>query len=260
MLRDFLRAVPLFEGLSEEQLAGIEALVREVRVPAEQMLFREGDPVDAFYLVKRGGVTVFRDSPGKPMQVLARLEEGGFFGEMGLLNRTRRLASARTSIPAVLLAIDKADLLDLLQQNPALELKLRAEIIRRHGMNVSALLGLAGQRDVRIRLGAPAELEMPDGSRLSVTLENLSLGGIALAGIPFSWELGQAVRFGLSQPGQEPLLEVSGAVSWRETDRVGISFSPDIVGDGTLIHRVLRRFLEAAGEGGGGEKPGLAPP
>lgn len=248
MLRDFLRAVPLFEGLSEGQLAGVEALVKETRVPSEQLLFREGDPVDAFYLVMKGNVTVFRDSPGKPLQVLARLEEGGFFGEMGLLNRTRRLASARTSSASVLLSIDKVDLLALLQQNPALELKLRAEIIRRHGMNVSALLGLAGQRDVRIRLGVPAELEMPDGQRLLVTLENLSLGGIALAGVPLSWELGHVVRFGLAQPGQEPLLEVSGAVSWRETDRVGISFAPDIVGDGALIHRVLRRFLEAGVE------------
>ena len=53
----------------------------------EAVLFREGDPVDAFYIVHDGLVTVFRDQEGKPQQVLARLEEGGFFGEMGLFLR-----------------------------------------------------------------------------------------------------------------------------------------------------------------------------
>ena len=148
-------------------------------------------------------VTVFRDEPGKPQQVVARLEEGGFFGEMGLLNdKARRYASARTAAPTVLLRIDKADLIQILATNPGLELKFRAEVIRRHGMNVSALLGLAGQRDVRIRLGVDAVLELPDGTRLSVTLENLSLGGVGLSGVPVDWQTGHPVRFRLGLPGE----------------------------------------------------------
>jgi len=194
--------------------------------------------------VEQGSVTVYRDAKGKPMQVLARLDQGGYFGEMGLLNRTRRLASARTAEATTLLSIDKADLLRLVQENPGLELKLRAEIIRRHGMNVSALLGLAGQRDVRIRLGVDAEIELPDGLRLPVTLENLSLGGIALAGVPVDWAVDDVVRFTLAPPGEGALLEVQGAVTWRENDRVGVAFSPDLIGDGSTVHRMLRRFLE----------------
>src|SRR3954462_2107798 len=244
-MKDFLRKISLFVDLDDAQLDRLAAVLKEERHPAYQLIFREGDPVDAFYVVREGLVTVFRDVQGKPQQVLARLEEGGFFGEMGLLNdKARRYASARTAAPTVLLRVEKPDLIELLAEIPALELKFRAEVIRRHGMNVSALLGLAGQRDVRIRLGVPAVLELEDGARLSVMLENLSLGGVGLSGVPASWQTGLPLRFRLGRPGEPTILEVSGSVSWREGDTVGIAFGPEAAGDPALINRTLRRFME----------------
>lgn len=244
-MRPFLKSISLFRELDEPQVRRLEEIVREESVPSRQIIFREGDPVDAFYLVKDGLVTVFREEKGKPLQVLARLEPGGFFGEMGLLNdKARRIASARTALPTVLLRIEKDDLISLLADNPILELKFRAEVIRRHGMNVSALLGLAGQRDVRIHIGAPARILLDDGSSLDVQLENLSLGGIGLSGVPSWWQLKQPVRFSLSLPDEPPILRVIGVITWREHNAVGIAFGPDTAGDAALIHRVVRIFLE----------------
>ncbi len=245
MLKEFLRSISLFRELEEPQIQRLVEIVREEPVPSRKVIFREGDPVDAFYLVKDGLVTVFREEKGKPLQVLARLEPGGFFGEMGLLNdKARRIASARTATPGVLLRIEKDDLIKLLAENPLLELKFRAEVIRRHGMNVSALLGLAGQRDVRIHIGAPARLHLDDGATLDVTLENLSLGGVGLSGVPSDWQLKQPVRFSLAVPGEPPILRVVGVITWQESDAVGIAFGPDTAGDAALIHRVVRTFLE----------------
>lgn len=245
LLKDFLRKVSLFSDLPEGQLDRLAAVCQEESQPAYQLIFREGDPVDAFYVVQEGLVTVFRDEQGRPLQVLARLEEGGFFGEMGLLNdKARRIASARTAAPTRLLKIEKADLIQLLTDNPSLELKFRSEVIRRHGMNVSALLGLAGQRDVRIRLGVDAVLEMEDGTSLAVKLENLSLGGVGLSGAPATWEIGHLVRFRLGRPGDPEVLAVSGTVTWREGDTVGIAFGPEAAGNASLVYRTLRRFLD----------------
>ncbi len=245
MLKEFLRSISLFRELEEPQIQRLVEIVREEPVPSRKVIFREGDPVDAFYLVKDGLVTVFREEKGKPLQVLARLEPGGFFGEMGLLNdKARRIASARTATPGVLLRIEKDDLIKLLAENPMLELKFRAEVIRRHGMNVSALLGLAGQRDVRIHIVAPARVHLDDGATLDVTLENLSLGGVGLSGVPSDWQLKQPVRFSLSVPGEPPVLRVIGVITWQENDAVGIAFGPDTAGDAALIHRVVRTFLE----------------
>jgi len=244
-LKDFLRKVSLFADLDDAQLERLAGLLKEEHHPAYKLIFREGDPVDAFYLVHDGLVTVFRDQEGKPQQVLARLEEGGFFGEMGLLNdKARRYASARTAAPTTLLRMDKPELIDLLATNPGLELKFRAEVIRRHGMNVSALLGLAGQRDVRIRLGVDAMLEMEDGSRMPVTLENLSLGGVGLSGVPDSWQTGYLVKFRLGRRDEPAILDVSGTITWREGDTIGIAFGPEAAGNALLVQRALRRFLE----------------
>jgi CRP/FNR family transcriptional regulator, cyclic AMP receptor protein len=247
LLKDFLRGIALFAELDDEQLGRLADSLQEEHHPAYQLIFREGDPVDAFYIVRSGMVTVFRDEPGRPQQVLARLEEGGFFGEMGLLNdKARRFASARTAAPTALLRLEKADLIEVLAANPGLELKFRAEVIRRHGMNVSALLGLAGQRDVRIRLGVDAVLEMENGERLQVKLENLSLGGVGLSGVPDNWQAGYLVKFRLGIPDDPYILDVSGTISWREGDTVGIAFGSEAAGNASLIHRALRQFLDSA--------------
>jgi CRP-like cAMP-binding protein len=246
LLREFLRKVSLFKDLEDDQLQRLEELVQEEAVEAKQVIFREGDAVDAFYLVKDGLVTVFREEKGKPLQVLARLEPGGFFGEMGLLNdKARRVASARAAMPTVLLRMAKPDLVTVLADNPMLELKFRAEVIRRHGMNVSALLGLAGQRDVRIHLRVPALVTLEDGTALEMMLENLSLGGIGLAGAPDDWQLQQPVFCHLGLPGEPSILRVTGVVTWREGDAVGIAFDGETAGNAPLIQRVLRKFLDS---------------
>jgi CRP/FNR family transcriptional regulator, cyclic AMP receptor protein len=245
LLKDFLRKVSLFSDLPEDQLDRLAGFCQEESQSAYHLIFREGDPVDAFFVVREGLVTVFRDEQGRPSQVLARLEEGGFFGEMGLLNdKARRIASARTAAPTRLLRIEKADLIHLLTDNPGLELKFRSEVIRRHGMNVSALLGLAGQRDVRIRLGVDAVLEMEDGTRMPVKLENLSIGGVGLSGVPSTWQIGYLVSFVLGRPDEPNILAVSGTITWREGDTVGIAFGPEAAGNASLVHRTLRRFLD----------------
>lgn len=245
VLKEFLRRVSLFSDLDDAQLARLAALVHEERYPAYQLVFREGDPVEAFYLVEEGAVTVFRDEAGKPQQVLARLEEGSFFGEMGLLNdKAKRYASARTAAPTTLLRIARSDFVGLLTGNPALELKFRAEVIRRRGMNVSALLGLAGQRDVRIRLGVDAVLDFADGSRVPVVLENLSVGGVGLSQVPADWKAGDPVQFRLGRGGEPGILDVHGTVAWREGDTVGIAFAPEAAVTAVQIQRVLRRFME----------------
>jgi CRP-like cAMP-binding protein len=245
LLQDFLRRVKLFADLDGAQLDRLAGALQEERVPAFHLVFREGEPVDALVLIKEGMVMVGRDEADEPQQALARLEEGDFFGEPGLLNdKARHYASARAVTPSVLLRIAKPDLVALLTAWPELELKLRAEISRRHGRQVSALLGLAGQRDVRIRLGLDARVEMEDGAVLSAVLETLSLGGLSLSRVPDRWHLGMPLRFSLGRSGEPALLQVAGSVVWREGDAVGIAFDPEAAGKADLVHGALRRFLE----------------
>jgi CRP-like cAMP-binding protein len=100
-----LAATPLFAGLSS---ALLESLVEHLAlVPLERgdVLFREGEPSDALYVVVEGEVSV--RAAGPPPIELARLGPGAFLGEVALLTDQPRAATALALAPAELLRIDR---------------------------------------------------------------------------------------------------------------------------------------------------------
>ena len=241
-MKDFLRGLPLFSDLDNVQLDRLAGRLRIEHAPAYQTLFRQGEPVEALVIVREGAVVVLVEGNDSS---LSHLSAGRFFAEPGLLNdKARHYATVRTATPAVLWRLSKGDLMSLLGSAPGLELKLRAEISRQHGQHVAALLGLVGQRDVRIPVDCPVMLNLEGGSRQTVELKTLSLGGLALEGAPPSWEVGQLVKVDLRQPGSGlPLLAVSGTVVWRDGETAGVAFGPDAAGDVDLVYGVLRSLL-----------------
>ena len=87
-----------------------------------QEIFREGDPGDVMYVVKSGRVEILKDAASGPLS-LAALGEGEFFGEMALVDRSPRSATAVAgSDGARLLAIDSAHFVYLVSQQPAFAL------------------------------------------------------------------------------------------------------------------------------------------
>ncbi|MGH9674123.1 MAG: cyclic nucleotide-binding domain-containing protein, partial [Bryobacteraceae bacterium] len=80
-----LRSVPVFRNLSQEFLDYIRDRVELVDVQPGQVVCRQGDIADAFYLIRLGFVKVSQDFPGGEL-VLTYLSRGSYFGEMGLLS------------------------------------------------------------------------------------------------------------------------------------------------------------------------------
>jgi CRP-like cAMP-binding protein len=65
---------------------------------AGEVIFRQGDPCDGIYSVKVGAVSVYKTTPtatGPADVELVRLGPGSMFGEMGMLDQTRRDASVK---------------------------------------------------------------------------------------------------------------------------------------------------------------------
>jgi CRP-like cAMP-binding protein len=83
-----LQQVPMFRTLplpSVEQLArGLEP----VTVPADHVVFTQGDMGDRYYVIESGEADVVGDG-----RVVATLGPGEGFGEIALLRRTRRTAT-----------------------------------------------------------------------------------------------------------------------------------------------------------------------
>ena len=65
-----LRKIHLFNGLKDDQLAGIVAKFEEREIPANQVVFKQGDKPDGFYVIFKGKVNVTRPHVKKGDEVL----------------------------------------------------------------------------------------------------------------------------------------------------------------------------------------------
>jgi CRP-like cAMP-binding protein/Fe-S-cluster-containing hydrogenase component 2 len=83
-LDSHLRSVPMFSGLSPEFLDYLRERVELVDAAPGQVICRQGDVADAFYLIRMGFVKVSQVFPGGEL-VLTYLSRGSYFGEMGML-------------------------------------------------------------------------------------------------------------------------------------------------------------------------------
>ena len=82
-----LASVPLFEGMSEEDLANIASRFQEEQLLAGSSLAKQDDFAYKFCVVLEGEVEVYRD-----FEHVADLAEGEFFGEMGVVSGQKRNA------------------------------------------------------------------------------------------------------------------------------------------------------------------------
>jgi len=113
---DTLPHTPLFSCLDAESLRGLVQGTRLVELPAGHTLFRQGDPGDALYVVAEGAVVPIAE--GEPRKKLAVLEEGDFFGEIGLVTERPRSATIEALVDTKLLAVDRALVSSLVAERP----------------------------------------------------------------------------------------------------------------------------------------------
>ncbi len=99
----FLVTAPIFRGLDDAELAEVASALERVELPADQLVFDEGEIGDAWYVVFSGTLIVTKDMGAGPTHDIARLEAGDCFGEMAVLDDAPRGAAVSTETPAVLL-------------------------------------------------------------------------------------------------------------------------------------------------------------
>lgn len=113
-----LRA-PLFAGLPPGRLESIARELVPLTVQAGDVVVREGDPADRFYLIESGSyrVTQERDGAVHPLRTLGPDE---VFGEIGLLGHGRRTATVTSEGDGRLWALERDAFLELVQAGPGL--------------------------------------------------------------------------------------------------------------------------------------------
>ncbi|MEM9595951.1 MAG: cyclic nucleotide-binding domain-containing protein [Acidobacteriota bacterium] len=239
-----LSKIALFEHLEPEALSLLAADFTAVEVEDHQVVFEEGGSSEAFFVVRSGALAVYRDAVGQPVRLLTRLHPGDFFGELGLLGNGRHGASVRASEPTVLLRLGKGGFTRFLERHPEIQLRLQLAAASRHSQNVATALELGRRREVRIRCRQDVPLEIDGGERRTVTLENLSLGGLCMTGAPESWKAGDEVGFGLGL--REGVLSLKGRVCWKRDASVGIAFVDKSANHDMIIQMAIRLMLESS--------------
>ena len=114
-----LRRIHFFDGLKFDELERLSSLVKLVSVEAGEVIFRQGDPPEAFYIIERGRVQILRPGSGGEEVVAVMGRSGDFFGEMALIEARPRSATVRAVAPTDLLVISRPDFEELIREHPS---------------------------------------------------------------------------------------------------------------------------------------------
>lgn len=119
-----LSEIPLFEPLSQRHLRRVAELAVARRYK-DEVVVREGDPGDGFYVVLDGRARL--EAPGQPVQ---RLFPGSSFGELALLDDAPRAATVAAEGELLVAYIPRSDFLRLVDKEPGMDFALISALVR----------------------------------------------------------------------------------------------------------------------------------
>jgi CRP/FNR family transcriptional regulator len=125
---DVIARIPLFSGLSRAQLAQFQEIALEKHFGRGELIFSEGDEGNGFYVVLAGTVKIFKVSPDGKEHILHIFGAGQAFGEVPVFAGEHFPANAEALHATRVLFFPRAAFVALLEKNPALALKLLADL------------------------------------------------------------------------------------------------------------------------------------
>ena len=153
----------LFAGLDDDALTRVVGAGRDLELRRGDVLFREGDDPDELFVVVSGRIAIANKSIDGRESMVALMEEGDLFGEMGLFDGRGRSAEARALETSVVTAVPYGPVRNLYKDDPALLWRVVAMLAGRlrtmdtaladsvfldvTGRTAKRLLDLAGDED-----------------------------------------------------------------------------------------------------------------
>ncbi len=128
---DLLRHVKILETLGPKELARVAELTVPRSLKGGYVVFREGDPSDACYIVRSGRARATRMHGDGRTLTLAHFGPGDTFGELAMFDDERRTSTVETTTDVEALVMLGADMRRLLREHPQLAVKLVVSLGRR---------------------------------------------------------------------------------------------------------------------------------
>ncbi|PYK22830.1 MAG: hypothetical protein DME52_13780, partial [Verrucomicrobia bacterium] len=118
---EILRRSSVFRFVSDEHFGAIEPLLEEEHYEFGDVIVKQDDPADSFYVLTRGRARALKIKPGGEEIPLGVLKPGDSFGEAALAEGGTRNATVRCSTGVDVLRIDRDDFLELVGRVPELK-------------------------------------------------------------------------------------------------------------------------------------------
>src|SRR5436189_1439803 len=118
---EILRRSSVFRFLADEHFAAIEPLLQEEHYEFGDLIVKQDDPADSFYVLTKGRARALKIKPDGEEIPLGVLKPGDSFGEAALSEGGTRNATVRCSTTVDVLRIDRDDFLQLIRRVPELK-------------------------------------------------------------------------------------------------------------------------------------------
>ncbi len=125
-----LEAIPLFAGLNQSCLKLLAFASDRLTYDDGETVVKQGDTADSAYLVERGSVEVFAETPEGPVK-LTELKENDVFGEMALFLASGRSATIIAKGPITVMKINGDMFLKIVTENPEAALAIMKALSER---------------------------------------------------------------------------------------------------------------------------------
>ena len=129
----------LFSAFEPDAVARISGETRAMSLQRNDVVFAEDEPADALYVVQSGRIAILKRSVDGRESVVALMEEGDLFGEMGLFDPLGRSAEARALEPSELVAVPYPAVRAALERTPEVLWSVVALLARRLRVTDAAL-------------------------------------------------------------------------------------------------------------------------
>lgn len=112
-----LELVPMFRLLPPDELRTLDQAAKRLIVEAGEVVFRQGDPAQAMFIVESGTIEIVVGS-GTDELVLASFAAGSLFGELAIFDDQPRNATARATEKTTLVSVPGRAILELIDRSP----------------------------------------------------------------------------------------------------------------------------------------------
>ena len=132
-----LKKIPLLEELNEDDHKEIIKHITLEYFPAHHIIFNEGDPGDAVFIIKKGVVRIHHKGPTPEIvEEVAMLGDNDVFGEMAIISEKPRNATAETMEESEVFILKKEDFIQLVSANPGMASRISSEFLKRLKINL----------------------------------------------------------------------------------------------------------------------------